>query len=85
MKPLARDTAPEAQAVLVELLRKVPAGKKIELTFDLIQSTRLLVLSGLRRRYPNAGEDELRRRLISKLLPRPVVLKAYGFDPSDLR
>ncbi len=66
---------------MYELLRNAPAGKKIELTFDLIQTARLLVLTGLRHRFPKADDDELRRRLISKLLPRAEVIKAYGFDP----
>lgn len=82
MKPMSSDTSPEAQQVLCELLRNAPAGKKVELTFELIQTTRLLALAGLRHRFPKATDDELRRRLISKLLPRAEVIKAYGFDPN---
>lgn len=81
MKSLSRDTSPEVQQVVFELLQKTPASKKILVTFDLIQTARLLVLAGLRRRFPTASEAELRRRLISKLLPREDVIKAYGFDP----
>jgi len=61
--------------------RTAPPGKKITLTFDLIQTTRLLVLAGLRRRFPTASEVELRRQLICRLLPREDVIRAYGFDP----
>jgi len=81
MQPLSSDTSPEAQQVMYELLRNVPAGKKIELTFELIQTARLLVLAGLRQRFSKADNHELRRRLISKLLPRDLVIDAYGFDP----
>ncbi len=63
------------------MLRNTSASRKIALTFELIQTARLLVLAGLRRRFPAADEDELRRRLISKLLPREDVMRAYGFDP----
>jgi hypothetical protein len=35
----------------------------------------------LRRRYPSASEEELRRRLIATLLGRDQVISAYGFDP----
>lgn len=84
MKPLSSDTSPEAQQAMYALLRNVPAEKKIELTFELIQTARLLVLAGLRQRFPNADSTELRRRFISKLLPRAAVIEAYGFDPDEL-
>ncbi len=82
MKSLSRDTSPEAQELIFEMLRNAPASKKIALTFDLIQASRLLVLAGLRRRFPTASEGELRLRLISKLLAREDVIRAFGFDPN---
>ena len=81
MKSLSRDTSPEIQNIFFEMLRDAPASKKLSLTFDLIQTTRLLVFSGLRSRFPGASETELRRRLVSKLLHREDIIKAYGFDP----
>jgi hypothetical protein len=42
MKPLSSDTSPETQEIIFEMLRAAPSGKKIKLTFDLIQTTRLL-------------------------------------------
>jgi hypothetical protein len=81
MQSLSRDTSPVVQKMFFEMLRNAPTSKKIALTFDLIQSTRLLVLAGLRRRFPTASEAVLRRHLISKLLPREDVIRAYGFDP----
>ena len=84
MQPLSLDTSPEAQKLLFELLSNAPAGKKLRLTFDLIQTLRLLVLSDLRRSFPQASADELCRRLISRLLAREDVIRAYGFDPESL-
>src|SRR5215510_11515196 len=84
MKPLSEDTSPEAQEIVFQLLRDAPAAKKLWLTFDLIQTTRLLVLSGLRQRFPNATDEEIKRHLISKLLPRDNVISAYGFDPNSV-
>lgn len=81
MKSLSLDTSPETQDLVFEMLRNAPSSKKIALTFDLIQAGRLLVLSGLRRRFPTASEGELRRHLISKLLAREDVIRAFGFDP----
>jgi len=81
MRPFSPDTTPEAQRVLLDLLRHASPGKKLVLTFELIQTTRLLVLADVRHRFPDASEDELRRRLIARLLPRDDVIRAYGFDP----
>ena len=81
MKSLSNDTSPEVQRMIFDMLRNASASKKISLTFDLIQTTRLLILAGLRRRFPTANEVELRRHLISRLLSREDVIRAYGFDP----
>ena len=81
MKTLSSDTSPDAQRVHFELLRGASAGEKLRLTCDLIQTLRSLVLSDLCRRFPEASEAELRRRLISRLLSPEDVIRAYGFDP----
>jgi hypothetical protein len=83
MKPLSPDTTPEAQRAQFELLRRTPGWKKLELTCELIQTTRELMLADLRRRFPEADEEELRRRLISRILTRDEVIRAYGFDPEE--
>ena len=81
MKPVPSDTLPEAQSVLFELLANATVGKKLELTFGLIQALRELIEGDVRRRFPDAPEDELRKRVIARLLPRDDVIHAYGFDP----
>jgi len=82
VKAVSLDTSAEVQRIHFALLRTAPAGKKIRLTFDLIQTLRRLTLADLRRQSPNATDDELRRQLIARLLPREDVIRAYGFDPS---
>ena len=81
MKPLSPDTTSEAQQVMFELLRRAPAWKRLALTCELIQTTRVLMLAGLRSRFPKAGEEEIRRRFIASVLTREEVVNAYGFDP----
>ena len=41
-------------------------------------SARMLALAGLRSRYPNATETELRRRLADLLLGEELARKVYG-------
>jgi hypothetical protein len=81
MKPLSPDTTLEAQRVQFELMRTVPGWKRLSLAFELTQATRQLVLADIRRRYPEACDEELRKRFISRVLPREDVIRAYGFDP----
>lgn len=81
MSPLSHDTTPEAQQLMFELLRRAPAWKRLALTCELIQATRALMLAGLRRRFPEASEEEIRRRFIARVLTREEVINAYGFDP----
>src|SRR5262245_64327986 len=81
MRSFSLDTSREAQLKVFELLRDVPVNKKVALTFELIQTMRLMILASLRRQFPSANQAELRRRLIARLLPREDVIKAYGFDP----
>lgn len=83
MEPISPDTSPEAQQVLFELTRRTPVWKRLRLTCELVQATRLLMLADLRRRFPDAGEEELRRRFIARVLPREQVIRAFGFDPVE--
>lgn len=83
MKPLSLDTTPEAQEVLFELLRRTPTWKRLALTCELIQASRALMIAGLRRRFPEASDEEIRRRFIAKVLTREQVIGAYGFDPVE--
>ena len=75
------DTTPEAEVVLVRLWRETPAWRKWELMEDLNRAGRLLALTGLRRRYPEAEPEELRRRLADLLLGPELAAEVYGPGP----
>lgn len=61
-RQLYPDTDPEAERVQMEIYRRMPPARKFELVEDAIQTSRELVLAGLRSRHPNAGASEIRRR-----------------------
>jgi histidinol-phosphate/aromatic aminotransferase/cobyric acid decarboxylase-like protein len=82
MKPLAPDMSIDAQEVLFDLIRQSPVWKRLQMVADLNQTLRLLALADLRRRYPHATEEDLRRRLAARLLKREEVIAAYGWDPA---
>jgi len=78
MAVLFPDTTPEAEEVLISLLRKAPVWRKMQMTCQLTQMVRTLALNGLRQRHPLADEAELRRRLADILLGPELAEKVYG-------
>ena len=72
------DTRPEAEAVLIELLRQAPPWRKLHMVGQLNQTVRTLALSGLRARHPDATPQELRRRLADLLLGPDLAARVYG-------
>lgn len=81
MKPLSSDTTPEAQQKRFELLRRLSPERRLALAFELTDTVRQLVLADLQHRFPQASEEEIRRRFIARALPRETVIRVYGFDP----
>ena len=72
------DTRPEAEAVLIGLLRQAPPWRKLAMVGQLNQAVRTLALSGLRTRHPEATSQELRRRLADLLLGSDLAAQVYG-------
>jgi hypothetical protein len=70
-----------AEKVKIELLRQMPTGKKLQLVSDLIVTGRRLSLVGVRARFPEAGPEELRRRLSTLVLGADLASKVYGPEP----
>jgi hypothetical protein len=81
MKSLSPDTTPDAQRKQFELMARLSPEQRLSLAFALTDATRQLVVADLRHRFPQASDDEIRRRFIARVLPRDDVIRAYGFDP----
>jgi hypothetical protein len=81
MKTLSQDTSPEAELVLLDLLRQAPVWKRLQMIDQLHETLRLLILADLRRQHPTAEEAEINRRLVARFLNREDVIAAFGWDP----
>ena len=81
MKPLSPDTTPDVQRKHYELMRRLSPEQRLSMAFALTDATRKLVLADLHYRFPDADEDEIKRRFIARVLSREDVIRAYGFDP----
>jgi len=78
MTVLYSDTHPKMEALQIQLWRQATPTRKMEMLGQLNASARTLALMGLRSRYPQAGEAELRRRLAGLLLGEELARKVYG-------
>jgi hypothetical protein len=75
---LLDDTHPEARRVHIELMRRAPAWRKLQVMDQMNQALRLLANSGLRSRHPDVSEETIRRFLADLLLGPELASKVYG-------
>ncbi len=73
-----RDTDPAAEAVQLEIYRRMTPEQKIHLVCQAIEDSRALSLAGLRFRHPEAPEEEIQRRLKGLLLGEELAERVYG-------
>ena len=78
MSVLSSDTHPKMEALQIQLWRQASPTRKMHMLAQLKSSVRTLALMGLRSRYPQASEAELRRRLADLLLGKELARKVYG-------
>jgi len=78
MRTLAEDTQPDAERVLIELLRGASPARKLTMVLSANRTARALALTGLRERHPGESPAHLRRRLADLWLGRELAAKAYG-------
>ena len=78
MSALYSDTDPKVEALQIKMWRQASPTRKMHMLAQLNASVRILALAGLRSRYPNATETELRRRLADLVLGEELAHKVYG-------
>jgi hypothetical protein len=75
------DTHPAAEKVQIAGLRSAPVWRKLQMASELTEAARMFALAGLRGRFPNAGREELHRRLATLILGPKLSSKVYGNEP----
>ena len=78
MSPLFPDTRPEAEAVLIRLLREAPSWRKLEMVGQMNEAVETMMFNGLRERYPQDSPALLRRRMADLLLGPELAARVYG-------
>ena len=83
MTALFPDTEPQAEQVLVNLLRCASVARKLEMLGQMNAAARQMALQGLRGRHPGATEAQLQRYLADLLLGSELAARAYGPRPPE--
>jgi hypothetical protein len=83
MTALFPDTSPEAEQVLIDLMRRASVTRKLEMLGQMNAAARQLALEGLRARHPGATEAQLQRHLADLLLGPELAARAYGPLPPE--
>jgi hypothetical protein len=78
---LFSDTHPTMETLQIQLWRQASPTRKMQMLAQLNASANTLALMGLRSRFPQASEAELRRRLAGLLLGEELARKVYGEIP----
>lgn len=83
MKPLAEDTDPKAEQLLLDLWRKATPNEKLAMVLEANRTARALAMAGLRQRYPNEDAHRLRRRLVDLWLGPELAERHMGRCPRN--
>jgi hypothetical protein len=79
------DTPPAITQMQIDILRRMPVPRKLQLVAEMNETLRVVALAGLRCRHPGADEAQLRRRLADLLLGSELAARVYGPLPEDDR
>ena len=64
------DTESEDKRAHIERVRRMPVWQRVQEVNRLVMEERELILADLRECYPQADEQELRKRFAARVLPR---------------
>jgi len=78
---LASDTDPRAEAVMLDILRRMTPVQRLRRSFALRQRVLTIARSRILRDHPQATAREIRLRLASLWLDADTMLRVYGWDP----
>ena len=77
------DTSPEVGAAQLQCYREMSPQRKLEMVEDANETARILALTGLASRYPEASESELHLRLFHLIHGNELAGKAWGPLPEE--
>ena len=80
---IPNDTSPDAEAMMIELYRRMSPGEKLLRVFDAYQTGKSLALTGLTMRYPKASSDQLEMLWKRQHLGDTLFTEIYGKQAAE--
>lgn len=77
MTALSSDTHPKMEALQIQIIRRMPAWKKLSIVDGLNETVKTLAISGIQQRHPNATPAQIRRMLAEQMLGMELARKVY--------
>ena len=77
------DTNPEAEKVLIDILRNMPPARKGDLIFGILRMGREIEIAGLKERYPEASKNKIWYLWARQHLGEKLFLEIYGEIPDE--
>ena len=78
MRTQSPDTSPDVERRLIEMTRRLPIERRIQLAARFSTSLRQMAWNGLRQRHPEATACELRRRFAELHLGPAIAQTLFG-------
>lgn len=77
MSTLSSDTHPKMEALQIQIIRRMPAWKKLSIVDGLNETVKTLAISGIQQRHPNATRAQIQRMLAEQILGAELAGKVY--------
>ena len=65
------------EALQIELIRRMPAWKKMSIVDGLNEAVKALAIGGIKQRHPDATLEEVHRMLAGRMLGEDLASKVY--------
>jgi len=77
MSALSSDTHPKIEQMQIELIRRMPAWKKLAIVDGLNETVKTLAITGIKQRHPEATPEQIWRMLAELMLGEELARKVY--------
>ena len=75
------DTTPDAEAMQLELYRRMTPGRRVMIAYEMSMMARRITLSGIRSRHPEYTDDEAKYALFRILVGDELFRRAWPHAP----
>jgi len=77
MSALSSDTHPRMEALQIQFIRRMTSWKKISIVDGLNETVKLMAVTGIKQRNPNATPEQIHRMLAELMLGQELARKVY--------